>query len=148
MKYEIFNKDYITEELLYDFLLLVNGQFPIPLNHKSDLRSTANKLFTLGDVFFLKDNKKIIGLVAGYNNNMDNKTGYISILALLQEYRGKGLANKLVETFLENSKKKEMEKVVLFTHSTNKAAINLYKKLGFYVVELRSNGDYLLEKVL
>ncbi|NMA49407.1 MAG: GNAT family N-acetyltransferase [Tissierellia bacterium] len=148
MKYEILSKDYITEQLLYNFMLIVNDKFPISLSSKSDLSSTANKLYTLGDIFFIKDNKQIIGLVAGYNNNMDNKAGYISILALLEEYRGKGLATKLVETFLESSEKKEMEKVVLFTHSTNKAAINLYKKLGFYVVELRSNGDYLLEKVL
>lgn len=145
---EVLNKEHITEKELYSFLLSINNEFPIPLNNKTDLKETANKLYLLGDVFCLKDRGNIIGLVAGYSNNKENKTAYISVLVLLEKYRGKGLASELVKVFLGNAKTNGMNKVFLYTHSTNVKAVSLYKRLGFFEVDLKNNGDYTLETLL
>lgn len=145
---KVLNKEHITEKELYSFLLSVNNEFPIPLNNKTDLKETVNKLYLLGDVFCLKNKENIIGLVAGDSNNKENKIGYLSVLVLFKEYRGKGLASVLVKTFLNNAKTNGMKKVFLYTHSTNIKAVSLYKRLGFYEADLKNNGDYTLEIIL
>ena len=107
MDYNVLDKKFISEKELYLFLSLVDKEFPISLSKKTNLIETAKKLYILGDIFCLKDNKNIIGLIAGYSNNAKDKTGYISVLAILNKYRGKGLASKLVNVFLDNAKKME-----------------------------------------
>ena len=148
MKYQTLGNGDISENQLYDFLYLVKNEFPIPLDDKTDLKETTKKLLSLGDVIVLVSEGEIVGLVAGYNNDLETKKSYISLLALLQEHRGSGLATSLVESFIKKATNSGMEKIFLFTHSTNTKAVNLYKKLGFYEVELRPNGDYMLEKIL
>jgi ribosomal protein S18 acetylase RimI-like enzyme len=148
MDYNVLDKKFISEKELYLFLSLVDKEFPISLSKKTNLIETAKKLYILGDIFCIKDNKNIIGLIAGYSNNTKDKTGYISVLAILNKYRGKGLASKLVNVFLDNAKKNGMNTVFLYTHASNVNAVKLYKRLGFYEVELKNNDDYVLEKVL
>lgn len=144
----VLNKEHITENELYDFLLLTNDEFPVQLNEKTDLKETANKLYLLGDIFCLKDRGNIVGLVAGYSNNKEDKMGYISVVVLLNEYRGRGFAAELVKTFLKNARTKGMKKLFLYTHRENAKAVSLYKKLGFYEVDSKRNGDYTLEVTL
>ena len=148
MDYNVLDKKFISEKELYLFLSLVDKEFPISLSKKTNLIETAKKLYILGDIFCIKDNKNIIGLIAGYSNNTKDKTGYISVLAILNKYRGKGLASKLVNVFLDNAKKNGMNTVFLYTLASNVNAVKLYKRLGFYEVELKNNDDYVLEKVL
>lgn len=148
MKTKIHSNNDVEEYQIYDFLVKVKNEFPIPLDDKTDIKTTAHKLYTVGSVFCIKNGGQIVGLVAGYNNNVEDKLGYVSVLALLNEFRGKGLATMLVESFLEESKSAGMSKVFLLTHSTNISAIKLYKKIGFYERELKGNGDLVLEKEL
>ena len=139
----IYDNNFIKEDELYCFLKSVKDEFPIPLDYKTDLKLTAHKLYHQGDLIYAidKEDNSIMGLIGGYNNN--NNKGYISIVVLKKEYRGKGIAKKLISKFLDKSKSNGMDKVWLFTHSTNTVAIKMYESLGFKREGLNEKLDYI-----
>jgi len=57
--------------------------------------------------------------------------GYISWVMVHQDYRGRGIAKRLLEKTVEYARKSGMEKVALHVDSTNDQAKNLYIKMGF-----------------
>lgn len=117
------------------FLQKVDSLFPIKLSDKTDLTTLSEKFISLGTVFSISENEDTVGLIAGYNNDGVNLKAYISVLAILPEYQGKGYASKLLSDFTEDCKKKKIKRIELFTHKTNKNAINMYKKNGFIIDE-------------
>lgn len=125
----------MKKESLLLFLQKVDSLFSIKLSDKTDLTKLSKKITSLGTVFSISENEDIVGLIAGYNNDDVNLKAYISVLAILPEYQGKGLASKLLSDFTEDCKKKKIKRIEVFTHKTNMNAINMYKKNGFIIDE-------------
>lgn len=64
--------------------------------------------------------------------NDDNRMrGYIGMLAVSKQERGRGLGRKLAIKAIEELQRQGAEEVVLETEITNVAALRLYEKLGF-----------------
>ena len=84
-----------------------------------------------------EDNMNVIGVIIcrleihkGRNN--DNRLrGYIGMLAVSKDHRGKGIGRKLAIRAIEELRKQGAEEVVLEAEITNVAALKLYEKLGF-----------------
>ncbi|KAL2860344.1 acyl-CoA N-acyltransferase [Aspergillus pseudodeflectus] len=57
--------------------------------------------------------------------------GYIAMLAVSEEYRGKGIATKLVRMAIDAMVERGADEIALETEITNTAAIKLYERLGF-----------------
>ncbi|KAL2810706.1 N-alpha-acetyltransferase 30, NatC catalytic subunit [Aspergillus granulosus] len=57
--------------------------------------------------------------------------GYIAMLAVSKEYRGKGIATKLVRMAIDAMAERGADEIALETEITNTAAIKLYERLGF-----------------
>ncbi|GJQ08892.1 hypothetical protein GpartN1_g683.t1 [Galdieria partita] len=57
--------------------------------------------------------------------------GYIAMLAVRQDFRRQGIGMELVKRVIERMKTSDCQEVVLETEITNKAALCLYRKLGF-----------------
>ena len=139
------NKD-ITEREVFDFLDNMKNEFPISLDCKTNLKNTANKLYNKGAIFLVKDeNNKIIGLIGGYINDLISRRGYISVVVLKKEIRGKGIASSLVSKFLNEAKNHNMKEVWLYTYKNNNSAIKMYEKLGFKYVK-EQNNDFIYIK--
>jgi ribosomal protein S18 acetylase RimI-like enzyme len=63
------------------------------------------------------------------------KTGMLLSLAVMQDCHGNGVGKKLVSSFLENSRKRDVEVVNLTTDAVGNDSINeFYRKLGFSLV--------------
>jgi len=54
---------------------------------------------------------------------------YLSGLAIMPQFQGKGIARQAIKMILE--KLKDVELIDLMTHPENEKAINLYSSLGF-----------------
>ena len=115
------------------------------LSQKIDLEEYSKKIVRNADVFLALDNESIVGIVVGYNNDKELKISNMSILVVLNEYQGKGIARKLVNNFLDLAKNKKMEKVKLST--VDARALKLYESLNFKIVR-EENEIYYLEKIL
>lgn len=128
----------IDKEKIYNFLLSVDKDFPVPLSDKVNLSGYVDKLLRNNATIVCREyDGKIVGSVIGYTDNLSDNMAYISIVGVLNEYRGKGIANQLILEFLNICESKKIDAVHLYTHNTNNSAIRLYDKLGFN----RMNND-------
>ncbi|KAL4945195.1 hypothetical protein BDV06DRAFT_209686 [Aspergillus oleicola] len=57
--------------------------------------------------------------------------GYIAMLAVREEYRGKGIATRLVRMAIDAMSEGGADEIALETEITNTAAMKLYERLGF-----------------
>ncbi|EAW09568.1 peptide alpha-N-acetyltransferase MAK3 [Aspergillus clavatus NRRL 1] len=57
--------------------------------------------------------------------------GYIAMLAVREEYRGRGIATRLVRMAIDAMIERDADEIVLETEITNTAAMKLYERLGF-----------------
>ena len=78
-------------------------------------------------VFRLRLNKYLPGT--------ENDEFFISNLAVFEEYRGKGIAIKLLEKAAEMAMEKGLDKLSLYVETDNSHAKRVYEKLGFQEVK-------------
>lgn len=123
---------------------LYKTEQPFDKNLKDEYYET--KKGTKGLLKDIKDKKRIF-LVAIYEENVvgyidgyiyDKEDVYIEKMAYLdriivdKNYKGKGIATKLVDEFSNQLKKENVKFIKLNAFKGNKPAIALYEKMGFY----------------
>lgn len=113
------------------FLRAVEKDFPVPLSQKVNIEEYSRKLYDRAAVVYERKDDKIVAMVAGYVENLSDGIAYIAIVSTLKEYRGKGLARKLLFDFINLCEKKQIKAVHLYTDQCNQKAIKLYESLGF-----------------
>jgi len=88
-----------------------------------------------GDLCYLAlDGRDLIGVViCKLEKHRDHQAlrGYIAMLVVKEEYRGRGLATKLVKMAIDAMIARNADEVALETEVTNTSAIKLYENLGF-----------------
>ena len=85
-----------------------------------------------------EENKKIIGIVTWLMHGLPkHQLCELDRIAVLPEYRGKGVAGKLFDALIKDAKlfykknKSKLRKLYLLTHADNTRAHKFYEKLGF-----------------
>lgn len=143
-------KNYINKKIkpIYDFLCEIDNDFPVPLSVKTDLEKLAIKFATNATICTEAQDNKIIGMVAGYTKNTVNSLGYISVVGVSKNHRGKHIAVNLLNQFIALAQNEGLDGVHIYTHSTNQTAIKLYKRMGFTIFheknELRPDDIHLI----
>lgn len=132
------NKQEIEKEKFFDFIKKINYDFPIPVSEKVDLNEYCEKLWEKAELVAEVQDEEIRGLVAGYMNDLENGSAYISLVGVSRDFRNQGLGKKLVHQFVLLCREKQIRSVNLYTHKTNQAAIKMYEGLGF---EIDSEGN-------
>lgn len=112
---------------VFDILKIENECFSTPWSESSIRDSLENK----SSHFYLA---LLDGVTAGYIGvQIFSGEGYVTNIAVLPEFRRKGVAKALINRTLEN----EMEFLTLEVRESNAAAISLYEKLGFRIAGKR-----------
>lgn len=88
-----------------------------------------------GIVLCFTDGNNIIALLSGY---FAEGEGDITSVAVDENFRRMGLAQKLIAEFIKNLPE-NTENIFLEVRENNTPAINLYKKCGFEKLSLRKN---------
>jgi ribosomal protein S18 acetylase RimI-like enzyme len=79
------------------------------------------------------EGEEVLGCLI-YEKDYSHYANYIADIAVAKEHRRKGVALKLIEAFIERSKKEQPKKqpyALSSTDVTNEASIALHKKAGF-----------------
>jgi len=92
-----------------------------------------------GYIFFAEINSKIVGTVALIN---EKECYELSKMAVSPKYQGLKIGNKLIDYCIEFSKQQGWKKIMLYSNTILKPAINLYKKVGFKEVKLEPDVHY------
>lgn len=120
-------------EHLFEFLKKVDRDFPTPLSERVDLHEYASKLADAATISAIFDANQIIGVVALYCNDPNHEYSYIPLVAVLPEMRGRKLSKSLMASAISIAKENGFK--TLGIHTENPAALHLYLKLGFRVIE-------------
>lgn len=115
----------------------IDHLFLVSLSAKENLSELANKFIAYGTLGIVREEGRIISLCAGYANNKSTRLAYISVVASLPEYSGKGYGKIAVQNFIEKARKNGMKAIHLYAVKDNFPAIKIYESLGFV--------DYILE---
>lgn len=120
-----------TKNDIPDIANIENRSFSTPWSEKSILESMNAKT-----VFYTAHSG---GKSVGYIGlSKISGEGYVTNIAVLPEYRRRGIGQKLIE-YMINDCKEQLEFISLEVRVSNNAAVSLYKKFGFERVGLRKN---------
>ena len=87
--------------------------------------------------------KKCMGFIAYYANDLKSKTAYITMIATLPEYRGKHIGQSLMDYCKKDISAKDFSFIRLEVGKDNLIAQHFYKKNGF--VNIGENEKYMME---
>ncbi len=93
-----------------------------------------------GTIFFVKDAEKIIGCVALMK--IEDGVFELTKMAVIPEYQGKKIGQKLMEHTLDFAKKQGWDHLIIFSNRKLENAIYIYKKYGFREIPIGENNPY------
>jgi ribosomal protein S18 acetylase RimI-like enzyme len=103
-----------------------------------------------GCIFIAMDGANMVG-TAGLWKETDKEYELIK-MAVVPGYRGQGLGKMLLDKCIEEARKRNAEKVFLFSNSQLTTALSLYEKYGFRHVEVTDapfqTADVKMELIL
>ena len=91
------------------------------------------------DFFGAFSEEKLAGYIGG--RTIAGETEIFNV-AVLPEFRRKGIAKALIEKFIDAVREKSTDVIFLEVRASNLAAISLYEKFGFKTVGFRKNCGY------
>ncbi len=110
---------------------LGDADFNPPLSDRVDIYAYAEKITSKATRFEAWSGDKLVGLVAAYCNDQQQRVAFITSVSVLKDWMGKGIAANLVQQCIAHAKNLGMRQISLEVQRDNLAAIGLYKKSGF-----------------
>ena len=105
---------------------------------KEGIQVLKNETKKLHHYIVAEEKGKIIGIVTWLMHGLPkHQLAELDRIAVLPEYRGKGVAHKLFQALINDTKsfykknKSKLRKLYLLTHADNIRAHKFYEKLGF-----------------
>ncbi len=112
-------------------LLSCDEQFLPRLSSRVSILDYASKIFTHASLIEAWFDGKLIGLVAVYCDDQNTKIAHITSVSVLMAFTGNGIAGRLIENCVEQSRSLGLHRINLEVSTQNAPAIALYKKFGF-----------------
>lgn len=114
-----------------------------------DLQTYAKKLLKYGKNFVLSGGEKEHregGFVSFYGNDTENKTIYLTIIAIHPAFQRQGFGTAVINYLEQFGKEKGMRRIKLEVDKENTGAIRFYRKTGFQITEEASGESFFMEK--
>lgn len=149
IEYVLNNHEKFNNDELYEYLVNHDNDFPIPVSLKTNLSDYSDKLKKYGNIIYAIRENKIIGIIGYYDNNTTEKIGFISILSVDKDYRGRGIAKTLVQKVIDELYKKNFKFCDVPTHDSNIIARKLYESKGFdEIIFKRDDKTLILRRIV
>jgi len=111
---------------------LLGCDFNPPLEeYVENIDRYIEKIINNAERFELWDDEKLIGFLACYANNLKTKEAFITMISVLPEARGRGIATKLLGNAREHCKNEGFKALYLEVRVDNMGALRLYHRLGY-----------------
>ena len=131
---------------ILDFLIEIDQDFFPHLSKKVDLPAYAEKLNSRAVFFIAKVQGEIAGMLTLYANDNVNKESFLPLLGVKKKFRGKGIAQYLLNEAIDFLKNLGFLKVSLETWEGSVAQI-LYQRNNFIISSIISDREENLKSV-
>lgn len=111
------------------------SEFKIPYNRKQYLSRLRGRKYS---IFFAIENKQPVGYAVSYGKG---DKFYIWTIAVLKNYRGKGVAKELLKKSMDAGKDLGYRRVYLKTRNCFQSMIFLALKFGFKITKVTKKED-------
>lgn len=128
-----FEVDYATADQITAHLHSCDESFIPHLSASVEISVYAAKIVENSRRFEAWTNEKLVGLVAMYCNERARQIAFVTNVSVLSDMRGRGLALNLMEQAMRYAHDLNFKSIELDVGIDNNSAMNLYKKLGFFV---------------
>ncbi|HUV26971.1 MAG TPA: ribosomal protein S18-alanine N-acetyltransferase [Anaerolineales bacterium] len=107
--------------------------------YRHDLIENPNALLRVAEVVSTISNAQVVGMVDVW---LILDEAHIATLAVHPDYRGQGIASRLIKLVLIEAHEKGASSAMLEVRASNHAAQSLYKNFGFKIVQRRPRYYY------
>lgn len=118
-----------------ELVLLERGCFSQPWSEDGFIEELSNPLAVFKVAIEIQS-KKVIGYI-GMHHILDE--GYITNIAVMENFRRKGVAKGLMRSLFEYGKENDMSFITLEVRVSNQNAAEFYEHFGFKTVGTRKN---------
>jgi ribosomal protein S18 acetylase RimI-like enzyme len=130
--YKVKNSKEYDKQNVFELIKKLDQYFVPSLSERVNLLEYVNKLDQHANmVLAYNENENLIGVIAFYDNDLKSKIAFISVLGVLPNYQGQGVASMLVNKCIKECRLSAMKKIIVKTEIENSKAMNFYKKIGF-----------------
>ena len=128
-----YRMDKASEAEIVAHLEECNADFMPRLSDRVEIHDYAKKIAGNAARFEAWSGQKLVGLIAAYCNDQEQRTAHITSVSVLRAWTGKGIAAHLLAQCVEHAKVSRMQQITLDVAQVNTSAIKLYEKSGFTV---------------
>ncbi len=118
-----------TFDDILSFMTSVDGDFIPSLFQRIDIKEYIDKILTRATIITSIRDKKMIGMIVFYDNDLVSKEAYITYLAVDGSWRKHGIASLLLENASYTAKKKGMKSISVST--CNPKVVSFYQNHEF-----------------
>jgi len=108
-----------------------DADFVPSLGSRVDISDYARKIASKATRFEAWSEGMLVGLLAAYCNDRENRIAYITSVSVLKAWTSQGIAARLLGQCVEHAKVSGMRQICLEVASANAPAIRLYENSGF-----------------
>ena len=139
LRYCLVNESSQVKNILIQFI----KYFPDLEQRVKDIDSYSEKLSQHARVLCQYLEGECTGFAAYYANNIENKTGYITLIVIHENFRRQGLGSKLIRECFDDMRYSDMKRVRLEVRKNNGGAIKFYESEKFILESESESGESL-----
>ena len=141
--YKIINFKNEYSKFFYDLNIEWLNEFFLVEDYDKKILSNPQKYIINkgGSIFFAKNGRKIIGVVALMPTH-ELEVYELTKMGVIKALRNKGVGKLLLKKCIKRATEKKLKKVIIYSNRILENAIYLYKSFGFTEVELEKSSNY------
>ena len=125
-----YSRDNATAVDIEDHLRICSDQFTPALESRVNIGEYSEKIRNFANTFEAWFEKKLVGLVAAYQNTKSNQA-FVTSVSTAPRYAGNGIGFNLIAEMIEFYRSSSVSIIELEVNSLANQAISLYRKSGF-----------------
>ena len=133
-----------TENAIFTHLKTCNHNFIPRLDSYTNIKEYAKKIYEKSVLIEAWQDKTLIGCIAVYFSDLEDKVAYITNVSIIKEFTRAGIATSLLKLCINYAKSKNFQIILLEVYKNNVAAIRLYEKFQFRNIKNKKKNTLIL----
>ncbi|HRY48632.1 MAG TPA: GNAT family N-acetyltransferase [Candidatus Paceibacterota bacterium] len=126
----------------------VDDEFVPSLSSRINVGQYAEKIARKATVFCIYDEGILCAFASVYCNDTEHKRAYLTMIAVGKRYQGKKIGVNLLKSSIQHLRGIGISTLHLEVYKNNNRAIDLYKKVGFDIMDETENSYFMRLQII